>query len=209
MTQATLGFGMTLRPKRVFLGKESGCLWYFWDGEKQQPIVINESSLTGYLRGIERIELTSDYGVSEKLVITIDADSTYQIQIGFATWFSKTFLLSVNALDDLQLRSLLTIEPSSNSNSKVIFCNLFDWKANKIYPKHEWQRDKTGNLIDDIDWDSMVDRLKARLPLSSSQDNPEGALQARDIMHFEDNFDPEKDRSLAERVGVEPEALVF
>jgi hypothetical protein len=202
MTQANLGFGMTLRPKRVFIGKESGCLWYFWDGEKQQPLVINESSLTGYLRKIEKIELTSEYGVSEKLIIAIDADNTYQIQVGFSTWFSKTFLLSIDALDDTQLRSLLTIEPSSNSNSKVVFCNILDWKANKIYPKHEWQRDKKGHLIDDIDWDDLVARISARLPLSASHEEHQG-------MDLEDNFEAEKDLSLAERIGVEPEALVF
>jgi hypothetical protein len=202
MKQATLGFGTTLRPKRVFIGKESGCLWYFWDGEKQQPSVINESSLSGYLRGIEKIELTSDYGVSEKLVITIDADTSYQIQVGFATWFSKTFLLNINALDDSQLRSLLTIEPSSNSNSKVVFCNLFDWRSNKIYPKYEWKRDAKGNLIDDLDWDSLVEKISARLPLSSSNDD-------RSVMEINGNFEEERDLSLAEQIGVEPEALVF
>jgi hypothetical protein len=200
MKQAILGFGATLRPKRVFIGKESGGLWYFWDGEKQQPSMIKESSLTGYLRSIEKIELTSDYGVSEKLVITIDADTSYQIQVGFSTWFAKTFLLNINALDDSQLRSLLTIEPYSNSNSKVVFCNIFDWKLNKVYPKYEWKRNAKGNLIDDLDWDSLVDKISERLPLA-----------AKYTHHSMGEIDEETGevRDCDQTVGVEPEVLVF
>jgi hypothetical protein len=164
MTEQLLGFGESIQAQRIFIGKESGCFWYFWNSENQKPIPITESALTGYLRKVEKIELTSDYGVSEKLIITIDSGITYQIQVGFSTWFAKILLISINALDDFQLRRILTFEPYSKSNSKVVFCNLFDWRKSKINSKHKWERDKKGNLIDNVDYDALYNSIAARLP---------------------------------------------
>jgi hypothetical protein len=167
MAQQHLGFGNSIQPKIVFVGKESGCLWYQWNREDDKAIPIAARSLTGYLRKVEKIERVSDYGVTEKLVVTIDADETYQIQVGFSTWFAKALLLNINALDEPQLRSLVTIEPNSNSNSKVIFCNLYDWRKSKINSGREWQRDNKGKLIDSIDYDVLLVSIAVRLPNSN------------------------------------------
>jgi hypothetical protein len=44
-----LGFGNSLRPIKIFVGKESGSLWYLWDEENQKPAPIEKASLSGYI----------------------------------------------------------------------------------------------------------------------------------------------------------------
>lgn len=132
-----LGFGESPQPTKIFIGKENGALWYFWRNNAIDPIPA--STLTGYVRSIQKKDFVSDYGTSEKLIITVEADRAYDIVSGYNSWFSKSFLLAMRSLCDEALSRAIAIEPYSNSSSKVIFCNLYDWSNTKIYSDWQWE----------------------------------------------------------------------
>jgi hypothetical protein len=162
MIQATLGFGGSPRPTRIFIGKEVGALWYFWNSDKNKPIAIEESSLHGYIRSIARRESVSDYGVTEKLIVTIEADRLYEIVCGFNTWFSKTLLLALNELNETELARTVVLEPTSNNNTKkVIFVNVYNWKKDRVFPKWTW-RDDQGKL-NEPNLNQLIDAINSRL----------------------------------------------
>jgi hypothetical protein len=158
----TLGFGDSPKPKKVYIGKDAGTLWYFYD---QKPIAITAQSLTGYLRGIEEVAFAGNFGVSEKLILTIEADRFYQIQSGWESWFCRSFLLTINALDENQVRSQLTIEPFSNTDTKVIFCNLYDYKKCKIY--HRFVGDSSNADLSEL---MLASKLKLGSVMSIAED---------------------------------------
>jgi hypothetical protein len=168
IVQTTLGFGISPRPSRIFIGKELGALWYFWNSDKGEPVVINELSLTGYLRSIARRESVSDYGVSEKLIVGIEADRHYEIICGLNTWFSKSLLLSLNELDETALARTIIIEPTSNSNSKkVVFANVYNWQGKKLFPNWKW-RDNQGKL-NEPNLEELIDSINSRLKFSGDE----------------------------------------
>jgi hypothetical protein len=162
IAQTNLGFGGSPRPARIFIGKELGALWYFWNTEKSEPEVIHASSLTGYLRSIARRESVSDYGVSEKLIVGIEADRAYEIVCGFHTWFSKSLLLALNELDETALARTIAIEPTSNSNTKkVVFTNVYNWQGDRVFPSWKWRDDK--GKLNEPNLDELIDSINSRL----------------------------------------------
>jgi hypothetical protein len=182
MIQATLGFGGSPRPTRIFIGKEVGALWYFWNSDKNKPIAIEESSLHGYIRSIARRESVSDYGVTEKLIVTIEADRLYEIVCGFNTWFSKTLLLALNELNETELARTVVLEPTSNNNTKkVIFVNVYNWKKDRVFPKWTW-RDDQGKL-NEPNLNQLIDAINSRL--KAPQD---------EAIYLEEDTDTECDR---------------
>jgi hypothetical protein len=168
-----IGFGNSLRPTRIFVGKESGSLWYLWDEENQKPIPIDKASLSGYIKAIETISLTSDYGISSKLILTIEADKLYQIQTGFETWAAKTLLLSLAVADGESLSRIVSIEPFSNSNSKVIFLNLYNWEGKKFVSQYKWEKDNKGKYINEPDFNQILRNIAELLKPKESSFMPE------------------------------------
>jgi len=189
MIQATLGFGGSPRPTRIFIGKEVGALWYFWNSDKNEPIAIEESSLHGYIRSIARRESVSDYGVTEKLIVSIEADRLYEIVCGFNTWFSKTLLLALNELNETELARTVVLEPTSNNNTKkVIFVNVYNWKKDRVFPKWTW-RDDQGKL-NEPNLNQLIDAINSRL--KAPQD---------EAIYLEEDTDTECDREERELVA--------
>lgn len=139
-----IGFGDTRKPTQIFIGKEGDSLWHTWDSGKQSISPIQSKSLTGYLRGIDCREFTGKFGTSEKLCLTVEADKTYEILCGINTWFARTVLLRLVELDSSDLSKLIAIEPRSNSSSKVIFCELYEWTGKTVRSSYNWEKDKDG-----------------------------------------------------------------
>ncbi|MGL6339698.1 MAG: hypothetical protein ACRC80_11230 [Waterburya sp.] len=172
MTQQKLGFGNTLRPKRIFIEKDSSSLWHFWNSESQQKEPILHAALTGYLTNIKKAEVTSTFGDSVKLLVIIQADITYEIQVGYSTWFAKTLLLNLNALSSKALKESMTLEPFSNTTGKVVLCNLFDSTGARVVANYEWQKDSKGKVIDNLDIDLLFKQVVDRLGIPLlSEDN--------------------------------------
>jgi hypothetical protein len=187
MMNATLGFGGSPRPIRIFIGKEVGALWYFWNSDKNEPIAINESSLTGYIRSVARRESVSDYGVTEKLIVSIEADRLYEIVCGFNTWFSKTLLLALNELNETELARTVVLEPTSNNNTKkVIFVNVYNWKKDRVFPKWTWRDDK--GKLNEPNLNEAIDAINSRLKVPQDE-----------VIDLEDTM-AEDDRAFREEV---------
>ncbi len=123
--EVKLGFGAVPKPQYVFVKKDNDHCWYMLSDDKKQ-IPIYDRALTGVITGIEvdkKVENT--FGPDEKINLFILADKPYIIQSGNDTYFSKSLLLSLDALASEQLRNPLTIAVSPG-DSNVVFCNIYD-----------------------------------------------------------------------------------
>lgn len=145
-----LGFGDSPQPKRIYVNREANCLWYFWANE---IVPIAAKSLTGYLKSVSKIDYTSDYGVSEKLIVGIEADRNYELISGWGTWFAHSLLLNLSALDPDSLKRAISIEPINNENNKVIFANIYDWQGKKVYHNYQWKDDRGVKV--EPNWDEI------------------------------------------------------
>ncbi len=155
---SNLGFGSSPQPTKIYIGKEGSALWYFFN---EQPVAITHSALTGYLRGVSTREYTGDYGISQKLLLTIEADKVYEIQTGLETWFAKTVLRNLSGLSNEALTRQITFEPYSTDNTKrVIFCNIYDWSGKKVFVP--W-KDEQGNKLKEPNYEELYQLLSKRI----------------------------------------------
>lgn len=125
-----LGFGDLPLPTIVYVKNEGDYLWYTWDHANNKPLAIHAPALTGYLRGIERIEKEFRGDAKPKLRIHIEADQGYIIQTGLDSVFARGFLLNLLALDPAQLALPITIAPEGNDAKEngglsTVFCRLY------------------------------------------------------------------------------------
>lgn len=134
-----LGFGSSPVPTKIFIAKEQNSLWHFWN---QRIEIIESSSITCYLKSIYQKEVKNDFGTSQKLVVNIEADKPYEIYSGIDTWFSKSILLTLSAASDKELTRIITIEPYSRNNNKVIFARIYNWQGVQIKSAWEWRNEK-------------------------------------------------------------------
>ncbi|MEH2176025.1 hypothetical protein [Nostoc sp.] len=123
--EVKLGFGAVPKPQYVFVSREADHCWYML-AEDEKRIPIYEKALTGVITGIEvNKKVENTFGPDEKINLFILADKPYIIQSGNDTYFSKSLLLSLDALTSEQLRHPLTIAVSPG-DKKVVFCNIYD-----------------------------------------------------------------------------------
>jgi hypothetical protein len=193
MIEHQLGFGESYKPIRIFISKLSGSLWHLWDAQKLEPIAIQHSILTGYIKAIEKRIYASDYGGAEKLVVTIEADRIYEIWTGFNTWFAKSLLIALDELDGQTLRKPITIEPIGNDNAKkVIFARIYtNGQTTPLYPAWKWKDDR--GQINEPDLEKLMVHICDKLPSSPFPEIEENPT----------NF------SISEELGLEPEKIPF
>ncbi|MEH2258939.1 hypothetical protein [Nostoc sp.] len=123
--EVKLGFGSIPKPQYVFVKKDNDYCWYILS-EDDRKIPIHDKALTGVINGIEidkQVETT--FGGVGKIDLSILADKPYIIRSGKDSYFSKSLLLSLDALTSEQLRNPLTISVRPG-DSNVVFCNIFD-----------------------------------------------------------------------------------
>ncbi|WP_096595419.1 hypothetical protein [Calothrix sp. NIES-2098] len=120
-----LGFGSIPKPQYVFVNRENDYCWYML-AEDKKHIPIYEKALTGVITAIEvNKKIETSFGESEKTDLYILADKPYIVRSGSDSYFSKSLLLSLDALTLEQLRHPLTIAVSPG-DKKVVFCNIYD-----------------------------------------------------------------------------------
>lgn len=158
-----LGFGTSLQAKPIYIKANEGFLWYFVENENVVP--IPQPRITGYLTGLEIRKFESEnYGDRYKLVIKINADRPYAIYSGLDTWFSKSFLLRAKELTEQQLHEPISIEVYRSREKKTIcFCALYDTRGIRIASTYQWQRDSEGKIVDDVNWESLIESLNQRI----------------------------------------------
>lgn len=123
--EVKLGFGSIPKAQYVFVSRENDYCWYMLTEDKKH-IPIYERALTGVITGIEiKKQIETSFGEAEKTDLSVFADKPYIIRSGSDSYFSKSLLLSLDALSPEQLHNPLTIAVSPGDR-KVVFCNIYD-----------------------------------------------------------------------------------
>lgn len=171
-----LGFSNESRqPRIIYIKKEGGSLWHFWDSEKQEIEPIKATSIAGYIRNIEVAATTSEkYGTSDKLRTHLDVgDRTYIVQSGVDSWFSKSLIRNLGCLSREQLLKWVAIEPYNTDNtSNVIFSRVYDCRNQRIYSgdKYPYEKDNKGKSVDNLDYRKIIAEIQSRLPAIAVDD---------------------------------------
>jgi hypothetical protein len=120
-----LGFGSVPKAQYVFVNREGDACWYSLSEEGKQ-VSIPEKALTGLITGIEcNKSVETQYGLTYKTDLAILAPTPYVIRSGRESYFSKSLLLSLDALTIEQLRNPVTIAVSPGDKT-VVFCSIYD-----------------------------------------------------------------------------------
>ncbi|MEH2443656.1 hypothetical protein [Nostoc sp.] len=123
--EVKLGFGAVPKPQYVFVSKESDHCWYMLSDDTKQ-IPIYERALTGVITGIEvNKKVETSHGETEKTDLHILAEKPYVIRSGSESYFSKSLLLSLDALTSEQLHQPLTIAVSPGEKT-IVFCTIYN-----------------------------------------------------------------------------------
>lgn len=123
--EVKLGFGAVPRPQYVFVKKDNDHCWYMLS-ENDQKIPIYDKALTGVITEIKiDRQVETAFGEVGKIDLSILADKPYIVRSGKDSYFSKSLLLSLDALTFEQLRNPLTISVRPG-DSNVVFCNIYD-----------------------------------------------------------------------------------
>ncbi|BAZ15886.1 hypothetical protein NIES4071_77590 [Calothrix sp. NIES-4071] len=126
-----LGFGSVPKAQYVFVSREGDACWYSLSEEGKQ-VPIHEKALTGLITGIEcNKSVETQYGLTYKTDLAILAPTPCIIRSGRESYFSKSLLLSLDALTIEQLRNPLTIAVSPGDKT-VVFCSIYDPATYKV-----------------------------------------------------------------------------
>lgn len=139
-----LGFGSIPRAQYIFVSREGENCWYMLsEDEKQIPIF--DKALTGIITGIEcNKSVETKFGITSKTDLAILADKPYVIRSGRESIFSKSLLLSLDALTLEQLQNPVTITVSPGEKT-VVFCSIYDPATYRVVD-FSWNGHKEINL---------------------------------------------------------------
>lgn len=143
MDQGVIGLCDPPFPSYIYVGLEGNSLWYFFDLETKEKMLIEKRAITGYLQDI-RIRTVKTV---LKFEIVLQAEQPYVIRSGEDTTFSRGFLLALNTLDPTEINKKITIvvQPPDQSDKKSVFCRLYVGNDNKFA---KWNADiKIADLV--------------------------------------------------------------
>jgi hypothetical protein len=156
-----MGFGAIPKAQYVFVNREGDACWYSLSEEGRQ-VPIYEKALTGLITGIEcNKSVETQYGVDYKTDLAISAPTPYIIRSGRESYFSKSLLLSIDALTVEQLRHPVTITVSPGDRT-VVFCSIYDPATYRVVDI-SWGGHK------DIDLQALEQRVSSKIEAIASQ----------------------------------------
>lgn len=152
-----LGLGQIPRPTVLYVGREDGACWYYWDGQKRIPEPL--PALTGYLQGLTlRTTDNPRFPDRTKASLEIQADKPYQIRTeaapGRETTFLKGLLSALDNLDEAQLLEPLTVAVEPGDTETVVLCQLYDPETYQSLRSH-WEHE--------LDWQTLLHRVMDKL----------------------------------------------
>lgn len=156
-----LGFGTVPKAQYVFVSREGDACWYSLSEEGKQ-VPIYEKALTGLITGIEcNKSVETQYGLTYKTDLAILAPTPCIIRSGNSSYFSKSLLLSLDALTVEQLRNPLTIAVSPGEKT-VVFCSIYDPATYRVVD-FSWGGHK------EIDLQALEQRVTSKIEAIASQ----------------------------------------
>jgi hypothetical protein len=147
---APLGFGHPPKPRYIYANRQyPDCLWYFWNGAKNEHEPIGLHALTGRIEKLE-LETKEFKGKTEQKVnLHITADRPYIIQSGFDTLFAKGLLYTLAKLPADAFAKPITIAVEAGETDQVLFCRIYNpVTGNSVYAPYPEQ----------VDWTAVADR---------------------------------------------------
>lgn len=137
-SQVKLGFGEAPKSQMyVFCNRKHGGIWYHLD-DQSQPVPINDTALTGYIRKLEFKEVVRRNEKSHKLHLYVEGDRTYVLESSTTSQFSKGVLSALAMATPEQFKRPLTLAPQASTESaEVLFCNIYDGDQQIFAPYDE------------------------------------------------------------------------
>jgi hypothetical protein len=145
-----LGFGHPPKPRYIYANRQySDCLWYFWNGAKNEHEPIEATALTGWVEKLEIEEKEFRGKPDPKVNLSIRADRPYVIQAGFDTLFAKGLLYTLAKLPVEAYRQPITIAVEPGETEQVLFCRIYNPSTgNSVYAPYP----------DEVDWNAVTQR---------------------------------------------------
>lgn len=186
-----LGFGAVPRPQYIFVSREADHCWYMLT-EDAQHIPIFDKALTGVITEIEVNKIVETrFGTVRKNDLYISADKPYIIRSGIDSFFSKSLLLCLNALNNKQLCNPLTIAVSPG-DSNVVFCKIYD-PVTYHSVGVSWDGHK------EIDWQALGQKVSIKINGVHNLNQSQPRISTNTITpEIRDNFIAQTDTYLAQ-----------
>lgn len=148
--QPPLGFGHPPKPRYIYANRQyNDCLWYFWNGAKNQHEPIEHHALTGIIEKLE-IEVKEFRGRPDpKVNLQVRADRSYVIQSGFDTLFAKGLLYTLAKLPIEAFTKPITIAVEAGETEQVLFCRIYNpLNGHLVYAPYP----------EEVDWNAVTQR---------------------------------------------------
>jgi hypothetical protein len=150
-----LGFGSAPKARFIYANRQySDCLWYFWNGSKNEHEPIEHTAITGYLEKLELEEKVFRKKAEIKVNLTIRADRLYIIQAGFDTLFARGLLHTLAKLPGEAFRHPIMIGVEPGETEQVLFCRIYNPATGKSV---------IAQYPDDTDWHATAQRAIAKI----------------------------------------------
>ncbi|MGL5061904.1 MAG: hypothetical protein ACRC62_18190 [Microcoleus sp.] len=161
-----LGFGHPPKPRYIYANRQySDCLWYHWNGAKNEHEPIDYHALTGTIEKLE-IESKEFRGKPDpKVNLHIRADRLYVIQAGFDTLFAKGLLFTLSKLPAAAFKSPITIAVEPGETEQVLFCRIYNPATGQaVYAPYP----------EDVDWAAVAQKAIGKINPSTPTPEPDG-----------------------------------
>lgn len=152
---APLGFGHPPKPRYIYANRQyADCLWYFWNGAKNEHEPIEHHAITGVITKLE-IETKEFRGKPDpKVNLHIKADRPYVIQSGLDTLFAKGLVFTLSRLPKSAFSQPITIAVEPGETEQVLFCRIYNpEKGEAVYAPYG----------EDVDWADTIAKAQAKI----------------------------------------------
>jgi hypothetical protein len=126
-SKQTLGFGHPPKARYIYANRKyPNCLWYFWNGEKNEHEPIAFQALTGIVEKLELEQKEFRGKTDTKINVHVLADRKYVIQAGWETLFARGLLFTFSKLPVSAFAQPLTIAVEPGDTEQVLFCRIYN-----------------------------------------------------------------------------------
>ncbi|WP_242041684.1 hypothetical protein [Alkalinema sp. FACHB-956] len=145
-----LGFSHPPKPRYIYANRKyNDCLWYFWNGAKNQHEPIEYHALTGIIEKLELEEKEFRGKSDSKVNLFIRADRMYIIQSGWDTVFAKGLLYTLSKLPIDAFTKPITISVEAGETEQVLFCRIYNpATGSSVYAPYG----------EEVDWEAVTQR---------------------------------------------------